>query len=50
MGAAAGASIPILLALAGLLLLAAPRVRRVLRLRGESWRMPPLSLILERPG
>jgi hypothetical protein len=50
MGAAAGASIPILLALAGLLLLAAPRVRRVLRLRGESWRMPPLSLTLERPG
>jgi len=49
-GAVAGTSIPILLTLAGLLLLAAPRVRRVLRLLGESWRLSPLALILERPG
>jgi hypothetical protein len=49
-GAVAGTSIPIFLTLAGLLLLAAPRVRRVLRLQGESWRLSPLALILERPG
>jgi hypothetical protein len=49
-GAVAGTSIPIFLTLAGLLLLAAPRVRRVLRLLGESWRLSPLALIPERPG
>jgi hypothetical protein len=49
-GAAAGTSIPIFLTLAGLLLLAVPRVRRVLRLLGESWRLSPLALIPERPG
>jgi hypothetical protein len=48
--AVAGTSIPIFLTLAGLLLLAAPRVRRVLRLLGESWRLSPLALIPERPG
>ncbi|HST32819.1 MAG TPA: hypothetical protein VLJ80_04780 [Solirubrobacteraceae bacterium] len=49
-GAVAGTSIPIFLTLAGLLLLAAPRVRRVLRLLAESWRLSPLALIPERPG
>ncbi len=49
-GAVAGTSIPIFLTLAGLLLLATPRVRRVLRLLGESWRLSPLALIPERPG
>jgi hypothetical protein len=49
-GAIAGTSIPIFLTLAGLLLLATPRVRRVLRLLGESWRLSPLALIPERPG
>jgi len=49
-GAGAGQSIPTLLMLAGLLLLAAPRTRRVLRLLGESWRLSPLVLIPERPG
>jgi hypothetical protein len=50
-GAVAGTSIPmIFLTLAGLLLLAAPRVRRVLGLLGESWRLSPLALIPERPG
>jgi hypothetical protein len=49
-GAVAGTSIPIFLTLAGLLLLAAPRVRRVLRLLDESWRLSPLALIPERPG
>jgi hypothetical protein len=50
MGAVAGTSIPIFITLAGLLLLAAPRVRRVLRLLGESWRLSPLALIPARPG
>lgn len=49
-GAGAGPSIPILLTLAGMLLLAAPCTRRVLRLLGESWRLSPLLLIPERPG
>jgi hypothetical protein len=49
-GAVAGTSIPIFLTLAGLLLLATPRVRRALRLLGESWRLSPLALIPERPG
>jgi hypothetical protein len=49
-GAVAGTSILVFLTLAGLLLLAAPRVRRVLRLLGESWRLSPLALIPERPG
>ena len=49
-GAVGGTSIPIFLTLAGLLLLATPRVRRVLRLLGESWRLSPLALIPERPG
>jgi hypothetical protein len=49
-GAVAGTSIPIFLTLAGLILLAAPRARRVLRLLGETWRLSPLALILERPG
>jgi hypothetical protein len=49
-GAVAGTSNPIFLTLVGLLLLAAPRARRLLRLLGESWRLSPLALILERPG
>jgi hypothetical protein len=48
--AVSGTSIPVFLTLAGLILLAAPRVRRVLRLLGESWRLSPLALIPERPG
>ena len=38
------------LALAALLMLAAPRALRRLGLHGESWRLAPLVLIADRPG
>jgi hypothetical protein len=45
-----GAGLSIGLALAALLMLAAPPALRRLRLDGESWRLAPLQLIAERPG
>jgi hypothetical protein len=47
-GPAAGLSI--VLALAALLMLAAPLAARRLRLDGESWRLAPFVLIADRPG
>ncbi len=49
-GPGTGPSTPIFLMLAGLLLLAATRGKRELRLASEPWRVARFDLILERPG
>jgi hypothetical protein len=49
-GAACGFALSIFLTLAGLPMLAAPRVMRRLRLASEPWRLAPFVLIPERPG
>jgi hypothetical protein len=49
-GAAGGLSAMTALALAALLLLAAPRAMRRLRRAGASWRLAPFALIPARPG
>jgi hypothetical protein len=49
-GSTAGSGFPILLLLAGLLLLGAPRATRRMQLASERWQLAPFLLIPDRPG
>jgi len=49
-GSPGGSGFPILLLLAGLLLLGAPRATRRMQLASERWRLAPFLLIPDRPG